>query len=119
MIIVQGTIPIRAEQRDEALQLARWMEHASRREDGCITYSFFVGLSDPNTLMLFQEWESAEALQAHFETDHMERFLEALPEVVDGEIHTRRYAVEIEEEREAGASTGATGGATGEPPIIH
>ena len=94
MIIVHGTIPIKAERRDKALDLARWMEYESRREDGCITYEFFVGLSDPNTLMLFQEWATAEALAEHFNTDHMERFLEALPEVLDGKVSTRRYAVE-------------------------
>ena len=94
MIIVHGTIPIKAETRDKALDLARWMEFESRREDGCITYEFFVGLSDPNTLMLFQEWETAEALAEHFNTEHMERFLEALPEVLNGRVSTRRYAVE-------------------------
>ena len=98
MIIVHGTIPIRAEVRDQALELMRWMEGESRAEHGCITYEFFVGLSDPNTLLLFQEWETAEALADHFNTGHMERFLKALPEVLDGEVSTRRYAVELDAE---------------------
>jgi quinol monooxygenase YgiN len=100
MIIVHGTIPIKSERRDQALDLARWMEYESRREDGCISYEFFVGLSDPNTLMLFQEWETPEALAEHFNTDHMERFLEALPQVLDGRVSTRRYAVEQSAELE-------------------
>ncbi|MEE4361609.1 MAG: putative quinol monooxygenase [Pseudomonadales bacterium] len=128
MIIVHGTIPIRADQRDEALELARRMEDASRLEAGCISYAFFVGLSDPNTLMLFQEWESADALQQHFETEHMERFLEALPGIVNGEIHTRRYAVEVDGVDDAdeglpeedGSATGvSTIEPRGKPPIIH
>lgn len=98
MIIVHGTIPIKAQHRDQALKLMLWMERASRAEDGCITYEFFVGLSNPNTLLLFQEWETAEALAEHFNTDHMERFLKALPDVLDGEISTRRYAVELEQD---------------------
>lgn len=101
MIIVHGTIPIRSEARDQALELMLWMEQASRAETGCITYEFFVGLSDPNTLLLFQEWEDAEALAAHFDTDHMERFLKALPDVLNGAISTRRYAVELEPDAEA------------------
>lgn len=100
MIIVHGTIPIKSERREQALDLARWMEYETRREDGCVSYEFFVGLSDPNTLMLFQEWETAEALAEHFNTDHMERFLEALPEVLDGRVSTRRYAVEPSSELE-------------------
>jgi quinol monooxygenase YgiN len=126
MIIVHGTIPIRADRRDEALQLMRWMEDSSRIEDGCLTYEFFVGLSDPNTLLLFQEWESAEALAQHFDTEHMERFLEKLPKVLDGKIHTRRYAVEVDGEQEIEVEEAAddddlpaTAGPRDEKPIIH
>ncbi|HEX7036446.1 MAG TPA: antibiotic biosynthesis monooxygenase, partial [Pseudomonadales bacterium] len=71
-----------------------------------------VGLSDPNTLMLFQEWESMEALMRHFQTAHMEEFLRALPAVVSGEITTRRYAVQsVDDERDEPA--GST------RPVIH
>ena len=93
MIIVHGTFPIRAEVRDDAIPLMREMVVASRSEYGCVSYEFYVGLTDPNTLLLFQEWESVEALQGHYETDHMEDFLKALPGVLDGEITTRRYEV--------------------------
>lgn len=126
MIIVHGTIPIKADRRDEALKLMRWMEDSSRSEDGCLTYEFFVGLSDPNTLLLFQEWESAEALAEHFNTDHMERFLEVLPKVLDGKIYTRRYAVEVEGGEEVEYDAGgeaeepsAGAGSSDEKPIIH
>ena len=95
MIIVHGTFPVKAEVREDALELMRQMAAASRAEYGCISYEFYVGLSDSNMLLLFQEWESAEALQGHYETDHMEEFLRILPEVLDGEIATRRYEVRI------------------------
>ena len=100
MIIVHGTIPIRSECREQALQLARRMAEATRSEVGCISYDFYVGLSDPNTLMLFQEWESMEALMAHFQTDHMDDFLKSLPNIVSGEITTKRYAVQSVDEEE-------------------
>jgi quinol monooxygenase YgiN len=110
VIIVHGTIPIRPERREQALELARRMTVATQAEMGCISYDFYVGLSDPNTLMLFQEWESMEALMGHFQTDHMDEFLQALPEVVSGEITTRRYAVQTIEEDEDEASP---------PPVLH
>ena len=74
MIIVQGSIPVRPECRDQALSMAKNMVEASRLELGCVSYDFYVGLADPNTLMLFQEWESLDALQSHFETKHMDEF---------------------------------------------
>ena len=98
MIIVHGTFPIKAEVRDDALDLMRQMAAASRKENGCITYEFYVGLSDPNTLLLFQEWVSVDALQGHFETEHMEAFLQELPNVLDGEVATRRYEVKVPDE---------------------
>lgn len=98
MIIVHGTFPVKEDVRDDALELMRRMAIASRAEVGCISYEFYIGLSDPNTLLLFQEWESVEALQGHFDTDHMEEFLKVLPEVLDGEVTTRRYEVRSSDE---------------------
>lgn len=80
------------------LELARDMAEATRAEFGCISYDFYLGLSDPNTLMLFQEWENMEALMGHFQTEHMDVFLKELPEMVSGEITTRRYAVQSMDE---------------------
>ena len=123
MIIVHGLIPILPERRSEALKLIRWMERETQAEEDCLTYRFFVGLNDPNTLMLFQEWDSAEALEAHFETAHMASFLEALPTIVAGDIQTRRYAVALDDAEDEGVweeeeSLQEDAGA-GAPPIIH
>ena len=98
MIIVHGTIPLKPDARDRALELARRMADATRTEAGCISYDFYIGLSDPNTLMLFQEWETMDCLMDHFQTDHMDAFLKELPEIVSGEITTRRYAVQSVDE---------------------
>jgi quinol monooxygenase YgiN len=98
MIIVHGTFPVKVDLRDDALELMRQMAAASRVEPGCVSYEFYVGLTDPNTLLLFQEWESVDALQGHFETDHMEEFLKVLPNVLDGEVATRRYEVKISDD---------------------
>ena len=111
MIIVHGTIPLKPDARELALDLARKMAEATRAELGCLSYEFYVALSDPNTLLLFQEWESMEALMAHFQTEHMEEFLKELPNVVSGEITTKRYAVQsVDEDEELPEE---------QPPIIH
>lgn len=114
MIIVHGKIPLRPDCRERAIELARDMAVATREEIGCISYDFYVGLSDPNTLMLFQEWENMEALMGHFQTDHMDAFLSELPEVVSGEITTRRYAVQSMDEDDDGPVHKQE-----TPPIVH
>ena len=93
MIIVHGTFPVNPEHRDQALELMRKMSMATSAEPGCISYEFFIGLSDPDTMLLYQEWDSVEALQDHFETRHMEEFLGNLPDVLNGKVMTKRYEV--------------------------
>lgn len=110
MIIVHGTIPIRTDAREQALELAHDMAQATREELGCLSYDFYIGLSDPNTLLLFQEWENMESLMAHFQTDHMDEFLQELPKLVSGDIKTRRYAVQSVDEEEVPEER---------PPTIH
>jgi quinol monooxygenase YgiN len=111
MIIVHGTLPILPDQLEQALSLARRMAAATQLEPGCISYDFYIGLSDPNTLLLFQEWETMDALANHFQTEHMEEFLTHLPDVLAGEVTTRRYAVQsVDEETEDHDETG---------PVIH
>lgn len=111
MIIVHGIIPIKPAQRDKALDLAREMSKATRTESGCISYEFYVGLRDPNTLILLQEWKDMEALAGHHRTEHRKVFLDELPNVLAGRVMTRRYAVRAEpapmQEPES------------PPPIIH
>jgi quinol monooxygenase YgiN len=120
MIIVHGMFPVKPDVRDDALELMRCMAISSRAEFGCITYEFYVGLSDPNTLMLFQEWDSVEALQDHMETEHMDEFVKNLPQVLDGEVATRRYEVRGTQD-EHGEQTEVDLGSRYEPrqKIIH
>ena len=123
MIIVHGNIPLKPERRDEALELARQMSEATQREDGCISYDFFIGLRDPNTLLLFQEWESMDALMGHFQTEHMKSFLDGLPDLVSGEITTRRYAVQnvdtMDEDSEDGDEDHSSDETPEHTPVIH
>lgn len=118
MIIVQGLIPLLPESREEALRLARIVSDASLEESGCISYDFFVGLRDPNTLMLLQEWETLEALMAHFNTPHVEAFMKELPHIVSGEIITRRYAVQAVED-DADLIADSDDDEADPPPVVH
>ena len=94
MIVVQGNIPLKAEARDRAIKLAMEIEDISKQEVGCLGYQFYVALTDPLELVLFQQWESVEALRKHYRTDHMNRFMKELPDLVSGDIVTRSYAIE-------------------------
>jgi quinol monooxygenase YgiN len=93
MIVIAGKVLVRPERREEAVRAALAMAEATRKEPGCITYQFSADLADPNTIRIFEEWESEEALSHHFQTEHMRVFRAQLPDLLAGPPTIRRYAV--------------------------
>jgi quinol monooxygenase YgiN len=93
MIVVAGTVAVVPARREEAVHVALAMAEATRREAGCLGYRFFADLADPNCFFIFEEWESAEALARHFETEHMRVFRTHLPGLVAAPPAIRRYEV--------------------------
>jgi len=78
VIVVSGTFEVDPAKRDEAVEVGTTMAEASRAEPGCFTYGFWADLTDPARFRVFEEWESAEALAAHFNEPHMTEFLTTL-----------------------------------------
>lgn len=96
MIIVSGLARVRADRLDAAGTLARQMEEAARQEPGCLHYGIYVSATDPNSFLVYSEWKSEAALQAHFLTPHMREFQLTLPDILDGPASVdfyRRYDV--------------------------
>jgi quinol monooxygenase YgiN len=96
MIVIAGSARCQADKRDEAVAAARAMATASVAESGCLAYRFTADLDDPCLLHVFEKWESAEALDAHFATPHMAEFMTALGAVLDGSPDIRRFEVTSE-----------------------
>jgi quinol monooxygenase YgiN len=94
MTVVAGTVRVRPDKRDEAIRVALTMAKATQAESGCRTYRFYADLEDPSLFFIFEEWESEEALGAHFQTAHMAAFQAALPALVAGAPDIRFYNVE-------------------------
>lgn len=91
MIIVSGTVRIRPEARDAAVRAAAVMIEATREELGCRAYRFSFDMSDPTLVYIYEEWESAEALERHFATPHMAAFQQELPALLAGTPAIARY----------------------------
>ncbi|MEQ8955096.1 MAG: putative quinol monooxygenase [Gammaproteobacteria bacterium] len=108
MIMVQSTFKLVPETKDEALRLMKNMVRLCRQEHGCLSYEYFEGITDPNQIVLFQEWESADALQGHFETAHMEEFLGKLGRLLRAPVSTRSYVSQDEETVVASAADEAS-----------
>ncbi|MGB1253969.1 MAG: putative quinol monooxygenase [Candidatus Promineifilaceae bacterium] len=93
MLIIAGKIKIQADKHDQAVAIALEMAAATQQEEGCIEYQFYEDLSEPNTFLIFERWESDEHLAAHFNTPHMVTFRKALPSLVAGRGNLYKYEV--------------------------
>ncbi len=78
MIVINAIIETSQEDIAALKDAIATMEAASREEAGCQDYTFSVELNNPNKLRITERWENVEALQAHFQTEHMAAFNAAM-----------------------------------------
>lgn len=79
MIIVAGTVRIDPAKRASAHDIMQMVITESRKEDGCIGYSYGVDVLDPGLVHVYEVWRDKEALQAHFKTPHLDKWRAAWP----------------------------------------
>ncbi len=94
MIVIAGHIQIDIAQRDNATAAALKVMEATRQEEGCISYTFSADLDDESVFHIFEEWESQEALGAHFATPHMAEFQKKMGGFGVKDAKIRRYEIE-------------------------
>ena len=70
-IIVGGTVRIPPQNMAAMQPHMAAMLAATRKEDGCIVYSFAEDVLEPGLLRIFEVWRDGEALTAHTKTEHM------------------------------------------------
>ena len=78
MIVVNAVIETTASDIQAMKDALGEMEIASQAEDGCHDYTFSVEVNNPAMLRITECWETLEALQAHFQTEHMASFQQAM-----------------------------------------
>jgi quinol monooxygenase YgiN len=65
VIIVAGAFAVAPDQRDEFVAGRHEAMRASRAEAGCLDYVFSADPIDPGRVVLYERWESQDALDAH------------------------------------------------------
>jgi quinol monooxygenase YgiN len=60
--------------RDELVALLQGSERQAAAEPGCLRYTFAATLADPDRFVLLSEWESVDALDAHYRTREFSDF---------------------------------------------
>ncbi len=91
MIMVQSTFHLEPDSKSDAIKLMKNMVRLCRQEHGCLSYEFFEGVTDSLQVILLQEWENADCLQEHYQTEHMENFLGKLGRYLKSPVSTHSY----------------------------
>jgi quinol monooxygenase YgiN len=58
----------------------------SRAEDACLQYELHQAEGDENLFIFHEEWASAEGLQEHNTQPHIQKFITASMDIIDGQI---------------------------------
>ena len=63
-------------------ELLKSLIEPTRAESGCIDYTMHRDLEEPGAYYFYDNWRSQEDLDAHFETPHIKRVVEMMPDVL-------------------------------------
>jgi quinol monooxygenase YgiN len=74
MVLVSGRFRLPLERIAEARPAMAKVIAASLAEPGCRDYSYAEDIREPGLFRVHEEWDSLEALRAHFATDHMKEW---------------------------------------------
>jgi quinol monooxygenase YgiN len=93
MLVIQGTITINPDKREQTIEACNTMRAATIVEPGCLGYRFGFATDDPNVLMVAEQWESEDALGPHMASPHMAAFGAAIGEIGGGPVDVTRFEI--------------------------
>ena len=69
-------------------QALKALVQPTTQEAGYVNYDLHQSVEDP--AVFYENWESAQALDAHLETPHLEQFKGVMDDLLDGGLHITR-----------------------------
>ena len=95
MFTVRVAARVRPEGRDPFItQLKREERDVPAMFDGCQRYAVFADPSDPNSVLLYQEWRDQAAATAYISSDYFREAAAILRPLIDGEPDSAYYQSE-------------------------
>lgn len=81
-----ATIPVRPESAEQAAVALAELARKTRAEDGCLAYDLYQSAAAPGTFITVEQWRSAEDLDAHMGTPHVQQAIAGFGAMLTGEI---------------------------------
>jgi quinol monooxygenase YgiN len=96
--IVAGTFRVPPENLAALKPHMEAVASATRQEAGCLIYSYAVDVQGPGLIRVFELWRDQAALDAHFQTPHMDAWRKVRDEHGFHDRRLKTYAVSAERE---------------------
>jgi quinol monooxygenase YgiN len=77
MIVINGAIRIPADKLDQARPLMKAVIEETRKEDGCLFYSFGEDVLQPGLIVVAEAWRDEGCLGAHLSSPHFAAWRDA------------------------------------------
>ncbi|MBM3474539.1 MAG: antibiotic biosynthesis monooxygenase [Armatimonadetes bacterium] len=84
MVKLIARLQVKPGQEEFVAEALKELAGPSRAEAGCIRYEPCRAKEDPAALLVLEEWESQEALDAHMATPHFQAFVGKIGEALAG-----------------------------------
>lgn len=78
MIVIIARAEVLPEKLDEYIRLAKELEHESRQEQGCISYTLHRSTDHPMVFTVVEQWKDRQAIEAHNASAHFTRIVPQL-----------------------------------------
>ena len=92
MIVVIATMHAREGEERRLRDVLSALVGESRQEKGCVRYDMLVGEDDPLEFAIYEEWETASALNAHLRAPHISSAHGFADELTDRPPHIVSYS---------------------------
>jgi quinol monooxygenase YgiN len=82
MIIVRVRVKIQPDKRQQFIDISTPLIAQTNAEPGCLFYSCYQDLADPNLFMFYEEYEDMAAIDYHNQTAHRIAWWQAVQAVL-------------------------------------
>jgi quinol monooxygenase YgiN len=94
--IISAKFQIKPDKVDSFLAAFKPLIAGSRAEPGCISYTLYQDPSDRTAFLVFEEWKSQAAIDAHFATPHFKAFGEKTKDMTARAVDITIYSISSE-----------------------
>ena len=85
------TITAKSDKIFETQSLLESLVQPSLDKPGCVSFKLQKSIDKSNEFVFLSEWESEDALKAHFETDHIKEAIARSPELLEREPEIKEF----------------------------